>query len=133
MDIVSKAKRSWNMSRIGNRNTSPERAVRSALHRMGYRFRLHVPELPGRPDIVLTRLRTVVFVNGCFWHRHARCRYAYTPATRKSFWVQKFELNRKRDNRVRRQLRRLEWRVVTVWECQTDNSSKLSVRLGQLL
>lgn len=121
------------MSRIRGRDTRPEKAVRSLLHRMGFRFRLHRRDLPGSPDIVLPRLRTVIFVHGCFWHRHPGCRYAYTPRTRKSFWNAKFAANRARDRRHVRELRSLGWRVVTVWECDVAASDRLALRLERVL
>lgn len=105
------------MSGILGRDTAPERLVRSHLHRAGLRFRLHV-RLPGKPDIVLARWNALVFVHGCFWHRHAGCRFAYTPKSNRSFWMRKFEANVARDRTVRLQLRNLGWRVFTVWECQ---------------
>src|SRR3954468_7400909 len=116
MDSLTREHRSWNMSRIKGRDTKPELLVRSILHRMGYRFRLHQNQLPGRPDVVLTRHRTVVFVHGCFWHRHHRCRYAYTPKSNIAFWSEKFRLNVARDARVRQLLRSMGWRVLVVWE-----------------
>lgn len=121
------------MSRIPNKNTTPERVVRSALHRMGFRFRLHRSDLPGKPDIALPKHRTVVFVHGCFWHRHAGCRYSYTPKTRTAFWMQKFRCNVQRDRAVLRALRQLGWRVLTVWECQTHESDQLRGRLERLM
>ncbi|MBX3372905.1 MAG: DNA mismatch endonuclease Vsr [Phycisphaeraceae bacterium] len=121
------------MSRIRGRDTRPEKAVRSLLHRMGFRFRLHRRDLPGSPDIVLPRLRTVIFVHGCFWHRHPGCRFAYTPRTRKAFWNAKFAANRARDRRHARELRSLGWRVVTVWECRTHDQSRLASRLQAAL
>lgn len=133
MDILSKEKRSWNMSRIRSQDTAPERIVRSVLHRLGYRFRLNVKSLPGRPDIVLSRHRTVVLVHGCFWHRHSRCRFAYTPKTRRVFWLRKFEENKCRDAQVRQRLKKLGWKVITVWECQTGDTLSLTARLKHLL
>lgn len=132
-DRISPEHRSWNMSRIKSRDTKPERIVRSLLHRMGFRFRLHRKDLPGGPDIVLPRYKTVVFVHGCFWHRHKNCPFAYTPKSRAEFWHQKFSGNVKRDARAARNLRRLGWRVVTVWECQTRLEEKLSNRLARIL
>src|SRR5690349_16329595 len=120
------------MSRIRGRNTAPERSVRSALHRLGYRFRLHVSELPGCPDIVLPRYRTVVFVHGCFWHRHRGCKYAYTPKSRIKFWLNKLQANVARDVITRRRLTRMGWRVVTVWECDVRKPNKLPRRLETL-
>jgi DNA mismatch endonuclease (patch repair protein) len=108
------------MRAIRGENTRPEKRVRSALHRLGYRFRLHATNLPGSPDVVLTRHRTVVFVHGCFWHQHARCPRATTPATRVEFWNEKFRKNRLRDRRVVRALVRLGWRVIIVWECESE-------------
>ena len=118
VDRLSKEKRSWNMSRIRGRNTKPELTVRSMLHRMGYRFRLHRKDLPGKPDIVLPKYRTVVFVHGCFWHRHKRCRYAYNPKSRVEFWQKKFNDTVERDRRNRKELKKLGWQVVVIWECQ---------------
>jgi len=133
MDRISREHRRWNMSRIRGRDTKPEKVVRSLLHRMGYRFRLHHGDLPGRPDIVLPKYRTVVFVHGCFWHRHRNCQYAYTPKSRTEFWTKKFEYNVRRDQRARRQLNRLGWRVITVWECQTHDLPRLADRLHRAM
>ncbi len=105
------------MSRIRGRDTSPERALRSELHRLGFRFRLS-SRLPGHPDIVLPRYRTAIFVNGCFWHRHAGCRRAYTPKSNVAFWQKKFDANVARDRLVRVELRRAGWSVMTAWECE---------------
>lgn len=118
-DRLTPAERSRNMSHIKAKNTCPELIVRSCIHRLGYRFRLHDRGLPGIPDIVLPRLRTVIFVHGCFWHRHARCRYAYTPKSRIDFWAEKFRRNVQRDRRARKALQSLGWHVVVVWECET--------------
>jgi DNA mismatch endonuclease (patch repair protein) len=96
---------------------------------MGYRFRLHTRDLPGCPDIVLGKYNTVVFVHGCFWHRHPGCKYAYTPKTRKPFWQQKFERNVRRDEEVISELKELGWRVVTVWECQLSDLDLLKKKL----
>lgn len=120
MDRLTRKHRSWNMSRIRGKDTTPELVVRSALHRMGFRFRLHKKDLPGRPDIVLSRYRTAVFVHGCFWHRHPGCTKAYTPKSRVRFWQSKFDQNVKRDAAVRNQLERLGWNVVVVWECEVS-------------
>ena len=122
-DSLSKNRRSWNMSRIRGRDTKPELRVRSVLHRAGYRFRLHTRNLPGRPDIVLPKYRTVVFVHGCFWHRHEGCKFAYNPKSRKKFWEKKFRENTERDRRCARQLQRLGWRVIAIWECRAERPS----------
>lgn len=131
MDSLTPERRSWNMSRIKSGNTKPERLVRSLLHRMGYRFRLHRKDLPGRPDIVLPRYRRVVLVHGCYWHRHPGCRLAYTPKSNLEFWQAKFNENVRRDERQNRQLSELGWRVVTVWECETREPAVLAERLGR--
>lgn len=131
MDSLTPERRSWNMSRIKGGNTKPERLVRSLLHRMGYRFRLHRKDLPGRPDIVLPKYRRVVLVHGCYWHRHPGCRLAYTPKSNLEFWQAKFNENVRRDERQNRQLSELGWRVVTVWECETREPAALAERLGR--
>ena len=113
------------MSRIRNKDTKPELLVRSLLHRLGYRFRLHREDLPGKPDIVLPKHRAVVEVRGCFFHRHRNCRYAYTPKTRRAFWLRKFRDNVKRDRVNMMLLKRAGWTVVTVWECQTRTPASL--------
>src|SRR5579871_5449972 len=114
MDRLSSKHRSWNMSRIKSRDTAPELSVRSILHRLGYRFRKSSgTRLPGKPDIVLPKHRTVVFVHGCFWHRHKRCSLAYTPKSRVKFWQSKFGANVIRDRKVGRQLRQAGWAIVT--------------------
>lgn len=120
MDVFSKTKRSDLMSRIHSRNTKPELMVRSMLHKAGYRFSLHRNELPGKPDIVLPKYKAVIFVNGCFWHRHRGCPNASTPKTRKAFWENKISGNVSRDLRNQRKIRRLGWRVIIVWECEVE-------------
>lgn len=116
-DTISTAHRSWNMSRIKGRDTGPEVKLRSLLHRDGYRFRLHDRKLPGRPDIVLPKYRTAIFVHGCFWHRHEGCRNATTPSTRPEFWASKFENNVARDRANAERLTDAGWHVIVVWEC----------------
>lgn len=133
MDRLTKEHRSWNMSRIKGKNTDPERQVRSLLHRMGYRFRLHRRDLPGNPDIVLPKYQVAVFVHGCFWHRHKGCKYAYTPKSRVEFWREKFDKNVTRDRKARQQLCKAGWRVLTVWECELRIPQKLSARLRECL
>ncbi|WP_081703023.1 DNA mismatch endonuclease Vsr [Desulfuromonas sp. TF] len=125
VDRITKERRSWNMSRIRSKDTSPEKLVRSFLHRAGFRFRLHVNKLPGSPDIVLPRHWTAIFVHGCFWHRHEGCKFAYSPKSRREFWEAKFQANVKRDAVVRQQLEDLGWNVGIVWECQTKDERTL--------
>ena len=131
-DRISPEHRSWNMSRISGKNTRPEKSVRSILHRMGLRFRIHRKDLPGKPDIVLTKFRTVVFVHGCFWHQHKRCKYANIPKTRTDFWKEKFYENKKRDLYNVRKLKKDNWKVLTVWECELHEVHKLENRLKKL-
>ena len=113
------------MQTVRGRNTGPEIAVRRFLHRAGYRFRLHMSSLPGSPDLVLKRYRTVIFVHGCFWHRHPGCRGTTTPKTRHSFWEAKFEANIKRDTAAIEALEALGWRITVVWECRTGSDADL--------
>jgi DNA mismatch endonuclease, patch repair protein len=122
-DVHSPAIRSFNMSKIGGKDTAPEMALRSALHRAGRRFRVHRPDLPGRPDIVLPGVRVAVFVNGCFWHRHAECRYSTTPKSNESFWARKFARTVERDRDNMTGLARLGWRVFVAWECDIRRSA----------
>lgn len=118
-DVVDHATRSRMMRGIGPRDTGPELVVRRYLHAAGLRFKLHVLDLAGTPDIVLPKYRTVVFVHGCFWHRHRGCRFATNPATNSAFWSAKFSANVSRDTRNARMLRQLGWQVLVIWECQT--------------
>ena len=121
--------RSRNMSAIKSKNTKPEIKVRKVLHSMGYRFRLHSKDLPGSPDIVLPKYKTVIFVHGCFWHRHENCKYASTPKTRKEFWNKKFTENKKRDSEIQEKIKILDWRSVVIWECETKNIENLREKL----
>ena len=117
------------MSAIRSKNTKPEIAVRKLLHSMGYRFRLHGKDLPGSPDIVLPKYKTVIFVHGCFWHRHENCKYASTPKTRIEFWENKFKANVKRDLEIQENFKNIEWRSFVIWECETKNMENLRVKI----
>lgn len=117
-DRISAEKRSWNMSRIRGKDTKIEVLVRSWLFSRGFRFRKNDRRYPGTPDIVLPKYRTVVFINGCFWHRHEGCRYATTPKTRTDFWTKKFERNVENDRIHRAQLEEMGWNVIVIWECE---------------
>lgn len=128
MDTVSQEVRSRMMSAIRGKDTSPERLVRSAAHSLGLRFRLHSPTLPGKPDLVFAKYRVVIFVHGCFWHRHA-CQFATTPKTRSDFWAKKFESNVSRDKRNAEALQGLGWRVIEIWECETRDSDLIKRKL----
>ena len=110
--------RSRNMSAIKSKHTKPEIKVRKVLYSMGYRFRLHSKDLPGSPDIVLPKYKTVIFVHGCFWHRHENCKYASTPKTRQEFWNKKFTENIKRDKLNQENLSSKGWKIIIVWECE---------------
>ena len=120
--------RSRNMSAIKSKNTKPEITVRKLLHSMGYRFRLHRKDLPGSPDIVLPKYKTVIFVHGCFWHRHENCKYATTPKTRKEFWEKKFRENINRDNLNQANLSLKGWKIIIIWECQLKGDKKKLMR-----
>lgn len=133
MDRLDKSRRSWNMGRIKGRDTVPEIAVRSILHRAGFRFRLHRKDLPGRPDIALPGRKIVIFVHGCFWHRHKGCKYSYTPKSNVAFWQDKFESNVARDRKNAKDLKAVGWRVVVVWECEIGKPELLEARLKKML
>ena len=133
VDHLDTAKRSLNMAAIHSEDTGPEMAVRQIVHGLGYRYRLHVRSLPGRPDLVFSSRRKVIFVHGCFWHRHPKCRYASSPKTRMEFWQGKFTSNVARDRRVRRELKRGDWAVLTVWACEIRKLDKLTTRLNDFL
>lgn len=128
MDRLTKEKRSWNMSRIRSKNTKPEIRLRSLLHKAGYRFRLHARKLPGTPDIVLPKYRSVIFVHGCFWHRHNDCANSTMPKTRIEFWESKFKTTVERDQDKIEKLRLAGWRVIIVWECELDKNDGLLIR-----
>ena len=127
-DRLTKEARSRLMSKIGQANTGPERKVRSLLHRLGYRFRLHVRALPGTPDIVLPGRKAVIFVHGCFWHGHV-CKAEKMPKSRTDYWGPKIEANKKRDKRQQRLLRKLGWKVIVVWECELKALDKLAQKI----
>ena len=133
-DVHTVEQRSFNMSRIRSKDTKPERIVRSLVHQLGFRFRLHVAGLPGKPDLVLPAHRKIIFVHGCFWHQH-RCHWGRaTPATNSAFWVAKRQGNSDRDRRNRRRLKAADWSVLIVWECWTkDIEGKLFPKLRGFL
>jgi DNA mismatch endonuclease (patch repair protein) len=123
VDIVDKRTRSRMMSGIRGRNTRPELVVRKALSAAGLRYRLHSRNLPGRPDIALGNSRCAIFVHGCFWHRHPGCKFAYTPKSNVQFWLKKFGENVRRDKLAKAALRKAGWRVLVIWECQTNDKA----------
>ncbi|MFH1821637.1 MAG: very short patch repair endonuclease [Methanobacteriota archaeon] len=123
--MFTKKKRSQIMAKVKGKNTRPEKIVRSLLHAMGFRFRLHVTALPGKPDIVLPRYKKIIFVHGCFWHGHRGCKRSARPKTKKRFWNAKLDANIRRDKEHVKRLRNRGWKVRTIWECQTRNIKKL--------
>ena len=133
MDTLTPEERSKLMAKIRGKNTKPELAVRSLLHRAGYRFSLHRKDLPGKPDIVLRKYNTVVFVHGCFWHRHKNCKVASTPKSNVEFWQAKFDRNVANDKRHARKLREMGWHVLTVWECELKKPEKVLAKLKRNL
>lgn len=135
MDTLSPAQRSERMARVRSKDTKPERAVRRLAHALGYRYRLHQAYLPGRPDLVFPGRHKVVFVHGCFWHRHesATCKLARLPKSKSDFWLIKLEGNRLRDRRNLQALRKMGWKALVVWECQLRDHARLSNRLIKFL
>lgn len=132
-DTLSPKERSLRMSLVRGKDTQPELVLRKALHCKGYRYRLHVRALPGTPDLVFSSRGRVLFVHGCFWHRHAGCKLARLPKSRISFWKRKLEGNRARDKQNQKRLNRIGWRYMTVWECQLSDLSRVLDRVTQFL
>jgi len=133
VDTFPPEKRSDIMRRVHSTDTTPERKMRSLLHKLGYRFRIHRLDLPGKPDIILPKRRTVVFVHGCFWHRHQGCPRTTTPASRQEYWLPKFKRTVDRDKKNQEELRQQGWNVVVVWECETKDMQKLAALLPRLI
>jgi DNA mismatch endonuclease (patch repair protein) len=133
VDTISREYRSEIMSRVRAKDTKPEMVVRRMLHAAGYRYRLHDKDLPGKPDLVFPARRKVVFINGCFWHRHRGCAHARLPKSRTEFWTEKLERNRERDERNVEVLRELGWEVLTVWECEVRDPATLMPRVVAFL
>ncbi|MBR5346756.1 MAG: DNA mismatch endonuclease Vsr [Deltaproteobacteria bacterium] len=133
MDTIDAAKRSWTMAQVKSRDTRPEKQVRSLLHRMGYRFRLHRRDLPGKPDIVLPKYQAVIFVHGCWWHRHDCFNGQRLPKSRLDFWLPKLEGNRERDLRNQALLRKMGWNVLVIWECMLKKEEPLRNMIQQFL
>ena len=133
-DVHDKKTRSYNMSQIKGKNTKPELLVRKFLHTNGFRFRLHDKKLPGKPDIVLPKYKTVIFIHGCFWHGHKKCRKAALPKTRTAWWRNKIEGNIEVDERVINFFKKTKWRVIVIWQCQMKNNwqKKLIKKLSPL-
>lgn len=132
-DIPVEPSRSALMKRVRGSDTKPEMAVRKAAHAMGYRYRLHVRGLPGTPDLVFPRRKKVVFVHGCFWHRHQGCKRTTTPTLRREYWREKFEANVIRDNAQQIALKAAGWRTLVIWECETSDVRQIEARLREFL
>ena len=133
VDVFSEQKRSWIMGRVKGRDTKPEMLVRSLLHRMGFRFRLHRKDLPGNPDIVLPRYKKVIFVHGCFWHGHPGCPRSKRPTTNRPFWDRKLDGNLERDKRFCAELSGLGWKVLVIWQCETKVPDILAKKVERFL
>lgn len=133
MDTLAPGQRSARMALIRGKDTKPELLVRRLVHSLGYRYRLHRRDLPGTPDLVFPRHAKVIFVHGCFWHRHKGCALARLPKSRGEFWLPKLEGNAERDTRNNRALRQLGWGMMTIWECQLRNTAKLTDRIRRFL
>lgn len=132
-DIVSRSKRKEMMSSVKQRHTKPEITVRRLLHRLGYRFRLHSKKLPGTPDIVLPKYKSVIFVHGCFWHQHEGCRKSRRPTSNVEFWNEKLDKNIERDNRKESELKSLGWKVLTIWDCEIKDEDLLIEKIKKFL
>lgn len=132
-DRLTPSQRSWNMSQIHSKNTGTEMKVRSLLHSMGYRYRLHRKDLPGKPDVVLPKYKTVMFVHGCFWHRHEGCKITTTPKTNTEFWEEKFARNVERDIERQNKLAEMGWKVIIVWQCELKDLNSLAKRISVAL
>ena len=132
-DNLTPSNRSYNMSRIRNKNTKPEEVVRKYLFSQGLRYRKNDKRYPGCPDIVLPKYNTVIFINGCFWHKHEGCKYFVWPKSNEDFWKAKIERNVERDKQVYEQLRQLGWKVIVVWECEIRTRKKQATRLPLLV
>ncbi len=134
-DSLTSRERSERMRRVRSKNTKPEMAVRRLLHALGYRYRLHVADIPGRPDIVFRKRRKVIFVHGCFWHRHddPACKLARLPKSRLDFWLPKLNANRERDRQTRNRLLKEGWKILVVWECELRDKEQLRNKLVRFL
>jgi DNA mismatch endonuclease (patch repair protein) len=122
MDVHDKKTRSFNMSMIKGKNTKPEIIVRKYLYQNGYRYRLNYSKLKGKPDIVLSKFKTVIFVNGCFWHGHEGCKYFVIPKTRTKWWIEKINKTKRRDHTNYKKLSESNWKVIVIWECELKNN-----------
>jgi DNA mismatch endonuclease, patch repair protein len=131
-DVHNKATRSYNMAQIKSKNTKPELLVRKFLHGMGFRYRLHAKDLPGKPDIVLPKYKTIIFIHGCFWHGHSNCKYFVTPKTRTDWWLNKINTNKLKDINATKLLKKEKWKIIIVWECALK-TRKIKTTLKKIL
>jgi DNA mismatch endonuclease, patch repair protein len=133
MDTLTRAERSLRMAKVRDRDTKPELTIRRLVHADGYRYRLHVRTLPGCPDLVFASRRKVIFVHGCYWHRHPKCKLARLPKSKLDFWLPKLEGNHRRDIRSARLLRRAGWSVLTIWECELASVDAVRAKYREFL
>lgn len=133
LDTLNESQRSERMSRVLSRDTKPELRIRRLVHSLGYRYRLNVRDLPGKPDLVFRKRRKVLFVHGCFWHRHDDCHLARMPKSRLDFWTLKLQKNKARDAVVRKQLKTDGWSMLIIWECEISNIERVAVRIKRFL
>jgi DNA mismatch endonuclease, patch repair protein len=132
-DLLDPQSRSENMRRIRSKDTQPEMVVRRCIHAMGYRYRLHVRDLPGKPDLVFRKTKKVIFVHGCFWHQHSRCREGRVPKSKTKYWRSKLKRNVERDQAHLASLKQLGWKTLVLWECELQNEERLHRRLAKFL
>lgn len=133
MDPLTPAERSVRMGQVRSKDTKPEMVVRQLVHGMGFRYRLHVRDLPGRPDLVFPGRGKIIFVHGCFWHRHASCKNTRWPKSKLDFWKPKLEANKRRDRANQKALRAMGWKLMVVWECQLRNTAQVTKRIREFL
>ena len=133
MDTLTPEQRSERMSRVRSKDTKPELLVRRIVHGMGFRYRLHRRELPGTPDLVFPKRGKIIFVHGCFWHRHGTCKYTRWPKSKMEFWKPKLEQNHRRDKANQKALRRMGWQIMVVWECQIGDLERLGMKIQKFL
>ena len=131
-DVLTQKQRHYNMSRIRSKNTKPEKLVRKYLFAKGFRYRKNDKRYPGKPDIVLPKYKTIIFVHGCFWHQHSGCKAARIPDTNSGFWKDKFDCNVARDQKEQEALKKAGWKVIVLWECELSNKEKRTIRLAAL-
>ena len=133
MDHLTRERRSWNMSRIHSKGTNPEVIVRKVLTRLGWHYRLHARKLPGKPDVIISKAGTIIFINGCFWHQHKGCKRQTIPKANKKYWLPKLKRNIQKQKEDVRKLRKDGWKVNIIWECETKDETRLTKKLKKIL